>query len=473
MLYRVTICTNDHKYSQLLSYKLKNEQTTVRIQKVCKYTLNRMARTNSDMFILGHDVIDMPNTFITTLKELPEHPYIVVLGSVQDILQNSQLWLSGCDQVLYKGMHEDELVEVIHSLINLNIERISNLSNLPVDDQPHISDFISESNSMKDFVRILQRVVKTDVSLLILGETGVGKERLARAMHNDGLRSNGPFIAVNCAALPESLLESELFGHEAGSFTGANRDRKGIFEMAHNGTIFLDEIGDMPLHLQTKLLRVLQEKEFMRIGAEKTVRVDVRIIAATNQNLKALVDKGLFRQDLYYRLSVITLEVPSLKQRLKDIPELVMGFIKTLSMKINPDVKSISHESLSIMQSYSWPGNIRELINVVERAIILCDGDEITPLDLPQELLFVDDSTQTNQLLPLECFIEQKMSWKEVKTNYLKRIEQLYFTQILQYNAGNIAASAKQAGVTTRALYDKMTKYNLDKNDYKNRSATK
>ncbi len=467
MLYRVTICTNDLKYTKQLAAKLQNDQISVYSQRACRYNLNSLARQNSDMFIIGHNIIDNPSTFVSTLKELPEQPYIIILGDVKDLVETSHLWVSGCDQVLYEHMKMDELADVIANTINQNIERINSQSQTRKQHLPHISDFISESSSMKDFVNIVERVAKTDVSLLILGETGVGKERLARAIHNDGTRRDGPFIAINCAALPETLLESELFGHEAGAFTGAVRNRKGAFEQAHKGTIFLDEIGDMPLHLQAKLLRVLQEQEFMRVGGEKNISVDVRIIAATNRNLKADVEKGEFRRDLYYRLSVVTLEVPALSERRADIPQLIANYLKILSIKINPEVKSISNNALHVMQDYHWPGNVRELINVIERAILLCDSEEITLMDLPQELqqTLPDDNFPAQNLI--NEFIETGRSWKELRSKYLEQVENEYFTKLLQHNSGIVSQAASQAGITTRALYDKMSKYGIDKKAFK------
>lgn len=467
MLFRVTVCTNELEYTRALAKKLKSDQISVHSQKNCRFILNRLARLNSDMFIIAHDIIDNPSTFVSTLKELPEQPYVVILGTVKDLLQNSHLWVSGCDQVLYEHMKLDELAEVIQSAIIQNVERIDSQSQTPVKQLAHLSDFISESSSMKDFVNIVKRVTKTDVSLLILGETGVGKERLARAIHNDGARRDGPFIAINCAALPETLLESELFGHECGAFTGAVRSRKGAFEQAHKGTIFLDEIGDMPLHLQAKLLRVLQEQEFMRVGGESSINVDVRIIAATNRNLKTDVEKGEFRRDLYYRLSVMTLEVPPLSERSKDIPQLVCNYIKTLSPKVNPEVKSVSDNAMAIMQSYSWPGNVRELINVVERAVLLCDGSEITEVDLPHELQQSLLGNKSQACDMVNEFIESGCSWQELRTNYMEQLEHDYFTKLLNYNSGVVSTSAAQAGITTRALYDKMKKYGIDKSKFK------
>jgi transcriptional regulator with GAF, ATPase, and Fis domain len=213
--------------------------------------------------------------------------------------------------------------------------------------------------------------------VLILGETGTGKELVARAIHKNSKRNNGPFVRVNCAALPESLLESELFGHEHGAFTGATQQRTGRFELADGGTIFLDEIGEMPLPAQSRLLRVLQEQELERVGSSQTIHVDTRVLAATNRNLLDMVDAGTFREDLYYRLNVFPIQVPALRERKEDIPTLVRFFLKKLAERLGRQVENVPKTVMSTLQEYNWPGNVRELENIVERAMILSAGDAL------------------------------------------------------------------------------------------------
>ena len=220
-------------------------------------------------------------------------------------------------------------------------------------------------------------VASTDSTVLILGETGTGKELAARAIHKNSNRRSGPFVRVNCAALPESLLESELFGHEHGAFTGATSQRSGRFELADSGTIFLDEIGEMTLSAQSRLLRVLQEHELERVGGSQTIQVDTRVIAATNRNLLDMVDDGGFREDLYYRLNVFPIQMPPLRDRLEDIPTLVRFFLKKLGGRLGRNIDKVSDEVFAQLRSYSWPGNIRELENIVERAMILTSGDTL------------------------------------------------------------------------------------------------
>ncbi|MBN1836624.1 MAG: sigma-54-dependent Fis family transcriptional regulator [Spirochaetales bacterium] len=251
-------------------------------------------------------------------------------------------------------------------------------------------NFIGESPEIKKVFRIVNRVAATDSSVLITGETGTGKELVAGAIHYNSNRSDGPFVRVNCAALPEQLLESELFGYEAGAFTGADRRRVGRFEHADGGTIFLDEVADMSLFTQAKVLRVIQEKEFERLGSNETVKTDVRIISATNRDLLELMRKGDFREDLYYRLNVVTIRLPPLRERSGDIALLLQFFLKKYAAEMNKKIRGVDSAAQRMLTRYHWPGNIRELENTIERAVLLADGEVVTPEDL--NLLFADPS---------------------------------------------------------------------------------
>ncbi|MCA9095522.1 MAG: sigma-54-dependent Fis family transcriptional regulator, partial [Planctomycetaceae bacterium] len=239
------------------------------------------------------------------------------------------------------------------------------------------SEIVGESDGIWKVLRSIDMVAPTDSTVLILGETGTGKELVARAIHTNSKRHNGPFVRVNCAALPEALLESELFGHEHGAFTGAIRQRTGRFELADGGTIFLDEIGEMPLPAQSRLLRILQEQELERVGSSQTIRVDTRVLAATNRNLLDMVDDGTFREDLYYRLNVFPIQVPALRERKEDIPTLVRFFLKKLAERLGRKIESVPSDVIAALQDYNWPGNVRELENIVERAMILSPDDTL------------------------------------------------------------------------------------------------
>ena len=254
---------------------------------------------------------------------------------------------------------------------------------------------IGSSRSLQQVRDAVQMVARTGSSVLIQGETGTGKELVAQAIHDESLCSRGPYVKLNCAAMPAGLLESELFGHERGAFTGAWAQTTGRFQQAHNGTLFLDEIGDLPIELQPKLLRVLQEQEFERLGSSRTIRVDVRVVAATNQDLLQMVQERKFRADLYYRLNVFPIAIPPLRDRKEDIPQLVRHFVRKFARRMNKEVSHIPEEVISVLQCHDWPGNIRELQNVLERAIILCSGPV---LQLPHSELkrMVPDKTPTS-----------------------------------------------------------------------------
>uniref|UniRef100_A0A7V6DQQ7 AAA family ATPase n=1 Tax=Desulfobacca acetoxidans TaxID=60893 RepID=A0A7V6DQQ7_9BACT len=242
------------------------------------------------------------------------------------------------------------------------------------------------SSRMKEIARLLELVAPSDATVLLLGETGTGKELVAQAIHLNSRRRQGPFVVVNCAALPETLLESELFGHEKGAFTGAAAKKEGRFLLAHQGTLFLDEIGELQPSTQAKILRVLQSREFEPLGSTRAMKVDVRIIAATNRNLESMVQQGTFRDDLYYRLHVFPITLPPLRERQEDLPLLVDFFLQRFGEKYHSPVKQVSPEALRAMRRYSWPGNIRELENTLERGIILCQGEVLSPLELPPQL---------------------------------------------------------------------------------------
>jgi two-component system nitrogen regulation response regulator GlnG len=256
-----------------------------------------------------------------------------------------------------------------------------------LDSDDYKEGIVGSSEAMRDVFKSIGQVATSNVTVMITGESGTGKELVARCIHQHSLRSVKPFMAVNCAAIPDNLIESELFGHEKGAFTGATQQRLGKFELCDGGTLFLDEIGDMALPTQTKILRALQEGEIQRVGSEKTVKVDVRLIAATNRDLEKMVEEKDFREDLYYRLNVMRIRIPSLRDRLSDVPELVEFMLQRLLKDRTSSVQRISGEALQVLRQYSWPGNVRELENAIQRSVVIAQGETILRNDLPQELL--------------------------------------------------------------------------------------
>ena len=310
------------------------------------------------------------------------------------------------------------------------------------------NNIIGHSQAIQKVFETITLVAPSDATVLINGESGTGKELIAASLHLNSNRKAKPYIRVNCAALHENLLESELFGHEKGAFTGADKMRPGRFELANHGTLFLDEIGDMSLQTQAKILRVLQEGEFERVGGSSTLSVDVRLITATHRNLNEMVEKSTFRQDLFYRLSVVPIKLPPLRSRTEDIPALAVFFLQRYAKKNKKDIKGFHPQTLLLMSRYSWPGNIRELENAIERAVILCPGEQITPRELPPQVLpdnFTIDSTTE---IPKNGLTLKDMEKEAIRTT-LKQTE------------GNKSQTAKLLGIARQTLLNKIKEYGL------------
>lgn len=315
-------------------------------------------------------------------KIIPDVPVIVItaFGSIETAVEAMK---EGAFDYITKPFDREEIrILVSKALSHGALKKENAYLRQEVRRRATLDDLIGHSPNMREVYALAGQVAATHTTVLITGESGTGKELLARAIHHASPRTNGPFIAINCASIPESLLESELFGFEKGAFTGAEREKPGRIELAEHGTLFLDEIGDMPKSLQAKLLRVLQERSIERLGSTRSVEVDVRIIAATNQNIHALVQNGRFRDDLFYRLSVFPIHMPPLRERGDDIPLLALYFLKRFAEEMGKGVRSISAEALNQLRSYAWPGNVREFQNVMERAVILCAGDTLEVGDI-------------------------------------------------------------------------------------------
>ncbi|MGL4194972.1 MAG: sigma 54-interacting transcriptional regulator, partial [Edwardsiella piscicida] len=312
---------------------------------------------------------------------------------------------------------------------------------------------LTNSPRMMDICKDTAKIALSQANVLISGESGTGKELIARAIHYGSRRASGPFIKVNCAALPESLLESELFGHEKGAFTGAQTQRQGLFERAHRGTLLLDEIGEMPPPLQAKLLRILQEREFERVGGHQTIRVDIRIVAATNRDLQAMVREGGFRNDLFYRLNVIHLPLPPLRERRQDIALLANHFLQKFSSENQRDMIEIDPAAMSLLSAWPWPGNIRELSNVIERAVVMSTGAVIFADDLPAPLHQpIGGGAGAKSAPPGERNLKEE----------IKREERRIISEVLEQQAGNRTRTALMLGISRRALMYKLQEYGID-----------
>jgi DNA-binding NtrC family response regulator len=432
-----------------------------------------LARDVFDLLVLGRDALPGSAVdVVAELRQLPGGPEIIVLQSDEDPVERARLLTAGCLAVLNSRLDNPTLGAAFEAVASRRLESTTRLleAGTPV---YRFEDFASRSSAMRELLDVADRVARSDASLLILGETGVGKEWLARAVHSAGNRAAGPFVAVNCAAVPEDLLESELFGHEKGAFTGAVRAHRGHFEMAHRGTLFLDEIADMAVHLQSKLLRVLQERRIQRLGAEQALAVDVRVMAATNRDLQQTIADRTFREDLYYRLSVVTLEVPPLRRRREDVAPLVHGYLERFALQLGRTGLQIRQDAVDALEAYDWPGNVRELINVMERAVLLCRSSVITPADLPSA---VGKSAPSAPPTPSAGVgrevVKVPGSWMDLALPEFRRrvsdaAEASYLTALLERSRGRIGVAAGLAGVDPRSLYDRLRRHDLRKEGFK------
>ena len=337
----------------------------------------------TDMRMPGQDGMEFLAQLGSRHPDLP----VIMMTAYATVEKAVKAMKRGAFDYITKPFKNEELILTIRKAIEMHRLKQENRSlSQQLQERFNFGNIVGKSKVMRQVYEIIQKVAQTRASVLITGESGTGKELIARAIHFNSLRSDKQFITVNCSALPETLLESELFGHERGAFTGAVSQRKGRFELAHTGTLFLDEVGDMSPALQVKLLRVLQEMMFERVGGTKTLQVDARLVAASNRDLSREVEIGRFREDLYYRLKVIHIKVPPLRDRQDDIPLLVHHFLEKVAKANGLPAKGVSHDALKHIYQHDWVGNVRELENVIERAVILSDGDEIRPQDLPEEL---------------------------------------------------------------------------------------
>jgi DNA-binding NtrC family response regulator len=367
---------------------------------------------------------------------------ITAYGSISTAIEAIK---NGAYDYLLKPFDPDELGVLIEKIVEQQAQARENLFlREQYKERTRFESMIGQSKPMQEVFNLIQDVAPMDSTVLITGETGTGKGLAAKAIHTNSPRSNGPFVLVNCGAIPEHLMESELFGHQRGAFTDAKETKKGRLELAHDGTLFLDEIGEISMRMQIDLLRVLEDRVFYRVGGTQPIEADFRVIAATNRNLETAIKNEIFREDLYYRLNVITFQMPPLRDRKEDIPLLAEHFLRRFSQETNKPVDKISREAIDEMMLYEWPGNVRELENAIERAVVVGKERDVRPEDLPFRRS--DDPN----------FIPQ---------NALKDIEKAHIKKMLDNNQWNIAKSSKILGIDRTTLYNKIKRYNIKKSD--------
>jgi len=380
------------------------------------------------------------------LKAAEPSPPVVMISGHADVATAFEASKLGAFDFIEKPLESERILVVTRNALGQKtLERENRRLKLTFKDKYRM---VGRSAALDKVGEAIKRAAPTNATVLIMGESGVGKELVARAIHGNSLRKDEEFVQVNCAAIPEELIESELFGHEKGSFTGATEKQIGKFELAHKGTIFLDEVGDMSLRTQAKVLRVLQEGEVERIGSQKTIQVDVRVIAATNKNLEEEIEKGSFREDLYFRLSVIPIRVPPLRERTDDIPVLVQHFVEQFSAENNFRPKAFSPATMDVLKRHAWRGNVRELRNTVERLLIMVEGDTIEPDDLTEVLRRPGGAAATP---------EAAGSLRDFKES----AERAFLVQKLRESKWNISATAAAIGTPRSNLYKKLEQYGI------------
>ena len=426
-----------------------------------------LARRSLDLVVMDESLLpDSASEFVKSLQNNPDPPHLVVVGLEDDPRRRASLLAAGCLAVIPDSVDEDVFHDCFRALVERRLQEADAREREVPDEDYTLADYATASPVMRAFLRSVRRTATSDATVLLVGESGVGKGLLARSLHNESPRK-GPFFPVSCAALTPTLVESELFGHEKGSFTGADRDRRGYFELAHRGTLFLDEIGELPLHLQAKLLRVLEEREVQPLGSEERIEVDVRFMTATNRDLEKEVAEGRFREDLYYRLAVMRLQLPPLRERAEDIPEIAQSYVDHHRALVHSDVTRISHAAMQCLVAYPWPGNIRELANAVERAVIMGTQAEIQVTDLPGPIQeFSSDGSPVSSLLTDWTHLP----WRTVRQQVLDHAERRYLLEILRDSGGKIRSAAQRAGMAPRSLAEKMKRHGLRKEDFRSAS---
>lgn len=396
-----------------------------------------------DVFLPDGNGVEM----VKEIKELQPETEVILLTAHGNIPDGVQAIKNGAFDYITKGDDNNKIIPIISRAmekINSRPVQPSGSTVVPVRESA-FDTVLGHSRGLQQVIQLARKVAVTDVPVLLTGETGTGKEVFAQAIHNGSARAKQPFVAINCSAFSKELLESEIFGHKAGAFTGALKDKKGLFEEANHGTIFLDEIGEMAYGLQAKLLRVLETGEYIKVGDTKPTKIDVRIVSATNRNLKEEIANSNFREDLYFRLSVFHLHLPPLRERREDIPELAAAFLKFFAAKMGKQVKGFAADCQAWMQSYAWPGNVRELRNVIERALIICD-DYITLDDMPLDFR---SSTLSGSAADGDDF-------------ELAEEEHRHIQRVLQYTKGNKAEAARLLKIGLTTLYRKIEEYGIN-----------
>jgi two-component system response regulator GlrR len=452
---KIIVVDDDKNLLELLKMRLEASGFEVSVFSREEDALEAVKKQGFDIGIVDLQLASLDGiTLMESFRSInPEMPVIIFTahGSIESAVEAMR---KGAFGYATKPFNAPELLLQIERALesrklNSEIKRLKEL----IGEGQVCSDIVAKSGKMKEILHNVSRIAKTDCTVHIYGESGTGKELIAKAIHLASTRKDNPFVAINCAAIPETLLESELFGHEKGAFTGAYQRTKGLFSKANGGTIFLDEIGDMPALTQAKLLRVLQDKQFYPVGSEKPLDVDIRIIVATNKDLEAEVKKGLFREDLYYRIHVIPITLPPLRERKEDIRDLAEYYINKFSLDMKKEIKGLTPQAMHKLMLYDWPGNVRELINTIEYAAAMSHQELIT-----EDLILNTKEVNSEDLRPL----------KEARDSF----ERGYLIRILEITSGNISKASLLAGKYRADFYNLLKKYGLKPENFKSKAGS-
>ena len=444
---KLLVIDDEERLRKLLARILQLEDFEVLEASTAKDGLRRLEHDVVDVVISDVKLPDINGIELTkTIKSAYPAIEIIVLTAYGTINDGVTAIKNGAFDYITKGDDNEKIIPLVNKAMDKAVlqRRVFELEN-KLNNKFGFDRIIGNSPAIAAAIKLAQRVAPTDTTVLILGETGTGKEVFAEAIHQASPRNMKPFVAINCSAFSKDLLESELFGHKAGAFTGAVKDKKGLFEEANGGTIFLDELGELDHDLQAKLLRVLESQQFIKLGDTKTTKVNVRILAATNRNLQDEVAKDHFRSDLFYRLSVFQITLPAIRDRRKDIGLIAKSFVQYFAAKVNKQITGFTDDFLNKLENYNWPGNVRELKNIIERAVILCDTHELDSSLLPYEF----DSAPAKAAGNLSAFD-------------LSSVEKLHIQRVLNHTQGNRAESARLLNIGIATLYRKLKEYGLE-----------
>lgn len=443
---KILLIDDEEKLRKLMARIIELEKIEVSQAENATAGLKLLEKQDFDVVICDVKLPDANGVeLIPQMKRIQPLAEIILLTAYGNIPDGVQAIKNGAFDYITKGDDNNRIIPLVYRALD-KVElskRVSQLE-MKIEQKYSFDNIIGRSVPILSAIEMGRKVAQTDATVLLTGETGTGKEVFAQSIHYGSQRKNKPFVAINCSAFSKELLESELFGHKAGAFTGALKDKKGLFEEAHEGTIFLDEIGEMPVNLQAKILRVLETKEFLKIGETKSQKVDVRIIAATNRILEKEIETENFRRDLFYRLSVFQIHLPPLRERISDIKLFVDEFVNLFATKSNKRINTISQDYLKLLEQNNWKGNIRELRNVIERSVILTDNNSLSIETLPLEIQYPD--TDTSDL---------------ITTMALCDIEKLHIKKILDYTKGNKTEAARILKIGVATLYRKIEEYKL------------